>query len=135
MLSSCTTVAKAQNIINNSEVCVFLLRDLCISPYLWKAIFWMHDVNVLIRSTYGLRPHSHYIGFILYHILDRIRYQNFTLFTLLHSASFTSISLLFRGSFHGNCHCLKIYWSSKKKLTSAQRELTERRCIGFMHSH
>ena len=25
-----------------------------------------------------LRPHSHYTGFILYHILHRIRYQNFT---------------------------------------------------------
>ena len=40
--------------------------------------------------TGTLRPHSHYIGIILYHILDPIRYQNFTLFTLVRSASFTS---------------------------------------------
>jgi len=61
-----------------------------------------------------LRPHSHYIGFISYHILDPIRYQNFTLFTLLRYASFSSLSLLFRGTFHGNCHCLKIDWPRKQ---------------------
>jgi len=79
----------------NEEPQRFLLRALNLREKILFC-FKTREQPVKLMNTYAsLWPHSHDIGFILYHILDPIRYRNFILFTLLRSAPLHSHRFMF----------------------------------------